>query len=57
MVTQRNATETVTRVLELAGQPMRAREIHAAAEHLIGEVLRWTSVSQTSRGSSGGSGE
>jgi hypothetical protein len=36
---------------------MRAREIHAAAEHLTGEVLRWTSVSQTSRGSSGGSGE
>ena len=36
--------EIVTRVLERAGQPMRARDIHAAAEHLAGEALRWTSV-------------
>ena len=36
--------ETVTLVLELAGEPMRAREIHAAAEQLAGEPLRWTSV-------------
>ena len=36
--------ETVTRVLERADQPMRAREIHAAAEQLVGEALRWTSV-------------
>jgi len=36
--------ETVTLVLELAGEPMRAREIHAAAEQLADEPLRWTSV-------------
>jgi hypothetical protein len=36
--------ETVTLVLELAGEPMRAREIHAAAEQLLGQPLRWTSV-------------
>ena len=35
---------TVTRVLEKAEHPMRAREIHAAAERLAGELLRWTSV-------------
>jgi len=39
--------ETVTLVLELAGVPMRAREIHAAAEQLAGEPLRWTSVKGT----------
>ena len=31
-------------VLKKAGEPMRAREIHAAAEQLAGEPLRWTSV-------------
>jgi len=36
--------ETVTMVLKLAGKPMRAREIHAAAEQLAGEPLLWTSV-------------
>jgi hypothetical protein len=36
--------ETVTLVLELAGKPMRVREIHAAAEQLAGEPLLWTSV-------------
>jgi hypothetical protein len=36
--------ETVTLVLELAGEPMRVREIHAAAEQLLGQPLRWTSV-------------
>jgi hypothetical protein len=36
--------ETVTLVLELAVKPMRAREIHAAAEQRAGESLRWTSV-------------
>ena len=35
---------TVTIVLELAREPMRAREIHAAAEQLAGEPLRWSSV-------------
>ena len=35
--------ETVTTVLELAGQPMRARESHAAAEQRAGKSLRWTS--------------
>jgi RHS repeat-associated protein len=36
--------ETVTLVLELAGKPMRTREIHAAAEYLAGEPLLWNSV-------------
>ena len=36
--------ETVTQVLELAGKPMRAREIHATACELIGEPMLWTSV-------------
>ncbi len=36
--------ETVARVLERSGRPMQACEIHAAAEQLIGESLRWTSV-------------
>jgi hypothetical protein len=36
--------ETVTLVLERAGEPMRAREIHAVAEQLAGEPLLWTSV-------------
>jgi hypothetical protein len=36
--------ETVTLVLEQAGPPMRAREIHAAACELLGRPLRWSSV-------------
>ena len=36
--------ETITLVLELAAQPMRAREIHIAAQELTGETLLWTSV-------------
>ena len=36
--------ETVTMVLELAGEPMRAREIHTAAEQPAGEPLLWKSV-------------
>ena len=36
--------ETVLLVLERADQPMRAREIHAAAEQLAGQTLLWTSV-------------
>jgi hypothetical protein len=36
--------ESVTLVLELAGKPMRAREIHTAACELIGEPLLWKSV-------------
>jgi hypothetical protein len=31
-------------VLGLAGHPMRAREIHAAAQQLAGDTLLWTSV-------------
>jgi hypothetical protein len=38
---------TIARVLEEANCPMRAREIHAAAEQLAGEPLRWTSVKGT----------
>src|SRR5664279_6088046 len=36
--------ETVTLVLERAGKPRRVGEIHAAAEQLAGEPLRWKSV-------------
>ena len=36
--------ETVTLVLEQAGDPMHVREIHAAAEQLAGEPLLWKSV-------------
>jgi hypothetical protein len=36
--------ETVTTVLELAGQPMRPREIYAAACELTDEPLLWKSV-------------
>jgi len=35
---------TVTRVLEQADRPMRACEIHASAQELVGHTLRWTSV-------------
>jgi hypothetical protein len=34
----------VTLVLELAGKPMRVREIHAAACELVGEPLLWKPV-------------
>jgi len=34
----------VTLVLETAGEPMRAREIHAAACEFAGELLLWKSV-------------
>ena len=36
--------ETVTLVLEQAEQPMRAREIHAAAQEIVGKTLFRTSV-------------
>ena len=36
--------EAVRLVLEQAERPMRAREIHSAAEELAGETLLWTSV-------------
>ena len=36
--------ETVRLVLERAGKPMPAREIHAAACELVGEPLLWKSV-------------
>ena len=36
--------ETITRVLELESRPMRAREIHSAAEELLGRPLLWKSV-------------
>ena len=39
--------ETVTLVLERAGKPLRAREIHAAACEFAGEPLRWSSVKGT----------
>ena len=42
--TRQPVLATVTRVLDQSDWPMRTREIHAAAEHLAGEPLRWTSV-------------
>jgi hypothetical protein len=36
--------ETVTSVLELAGKPMRASEIHAAVAELLGQSISWSSV-------------
>jgi hypothetical protein len=46
--------ETVTLVLKRADGPMRAREIHIAAQQLAGDPLRWTSVKATlARGSAG----
>jgi len=36
--------KTVTLVLELAGRPMRACEIHATATEVLGAQLRWRSV-------------
>jgi hypothetical protein len=36
--------ETVTLVLEAAGRPMRASEIHTAANALVGGLIRWSSV-------------
>ena len=47
--------ETVTLVLELAVEPMRAREIHAAAEQHAGESLRWASVKAALAAYAGGS--
>ena len=46
--------ETITLVLKRAGGPMRACEIHAAAQQLAGEILLWTSVKATlARGATG----
>jgi hypothetical protein len=39
--------DTITAVLELAEQPMRACDIHAAAEDLLGRPIKWTSVKAT----------
>jgi hypothetical protein len=36
--------EIVTSVLELAGEPLRVCEIHAAAAELIGKSIGWSSV-------------
>jgi len=36
--------ETITCVLERSDRPMRACEIHTAAEQLFGQPLRWTSL-------------
>ena len=46
---------TVTRVLESAERPMRAREVHRAAERLGGTPLRWTSVKAALAAATGGS--
>ena len=47
--------ETIALVLARAGQPMRAREIHAEAEQLAGESLLRTSVKAAlAAGASGG---
>ena len=39
--------ETIVRVLDGKNRPMRAREIHSAAEELLGRPLLWKSVKGT----------
>src|SRR5713101_1081420 len=39
--------DTITAVLELVDQSMRARDIHAVAEELLGEPIKWSSVKAT----------
>ena len=39
--------DTISAVLEHAQQPMRARDIHSAAEELLGRPVKWTSVKAT----------
>jgi hypothetical protein len=48
--------ETVTRVLEEAGRPLRACEIHKAAELLVGQPLLSSSVKGTLAAYSSGEG-
>jgi hypothetical protein len=38
---------TITAVLEHADQPLRARDIHATAQALLGRPLNWSSVKAT----------
>ena len=38
--------DTVTTVLELAGSPLRVREVHAAVEELYGERVPFSSVNE-----------
>ncbi len=42
--------DTITAVLKLADRPMRARDIHTAAEELLGRPIKWTSVKATLAG-------
>jgi len=39
--------DTITAVLELADQPMRACDVHAAAEKLLGREIKWSSAKAT----------
>ena len=39
--------DSIAQVLELADRPMRARDIHAAAQELLGEPIKWSSVKAT----------
>jgi len=39
--------DTIIEVLELADRPMRARDVHAAAEELLGQPIKWSSVRAT----------
>ena len=38
--------ETVTTVLELAGKPLRVREVHATVEELLGSRVPFSSVNE-----------
>ena len=38
--------DAVTTVLELAGCPLRVREVHAAVEELFGEAVPFSSVNE-----------
>jgi hypothetical protein len=39
--------DTIIAVLEIADQPMRARDIRTTAEQLLGRPIKWTSVKAT----------
>ena len=43
---ERSLLDAVTTVLELAGSPLRVREVHAAVEELYGERVPFSSVNE-----------
>jgi hypothetical protein len=49
--------DAVTTVLELAGSPLRVREVHAAVEELYGERVPFSSVNEALSTHARGDGE